>query len=77
MPAKPQPLLPASSDYRTKDDVGFCVGSSQRKAQRLLALSFPWPLPVAPAEEGDALCSNATLIGPHLCGPQEIEQYYK
>lgn len=48
----------------------------QYKAQRLVGLSFPWPLPVDP-DGGDALCSNRSRIDLHLCTPPEIEQYYK
>lgn len=46
------------------------------KAQRLMALSFPWPLPVG-ADPGDALCSNRSRIDARLCTPPEVEQYYK
>ena len=60
----------------TKDRIGFCVGRSQWKLQRLAALSFPWPLPVATGAS-DALCSNSSRIDLHLCDPLEIKQYYK
>lgn len=61
---------------RAHDQVGFCVGSSARRAERLIGLSFPWPLPES-EDPSDALCSNSTRIDAHLCGPQEIEQFYK
>ena len=60
----------------TKDRIGFCVGRSQWKVQRLASLSFPWPLPVT-ADASDALCSNSSRIDLHLCDPLEIKQYYK
>ncbi|KAL4448129.1 hypothetical protein ABPG75_005348 [Micractinium tetrahymenae] len=60
----------------THDKLGFCIGSSQRRAQRLVALSFPWPLPVS-NDTADGICSNHTRIDLHLCGPPEIELYYK
>lgn len=46
------------------------------KAQRLMALSFPWPLPVG-SDPSDALCSNRSRIDARLCTPPEVEQYYK
>ena len=61
---------------KTQDSVGFCIGRSPRRVLDLLALSWPWPLPVD--ETGGAgVCSNRTRIDVHLCGPLEIEQYYK
>lgn len=44
--------------------------------QRLVALSFPWPLPTS-NNTVDAICSNQTRIDLHLCSPPEIELYYK
>ncbi|PSC68046.1 ABC transporter G family member 28-like [Micractinium conductrix] len=60
----------------SRSTIGFCLGNSQYKAQRVLALSWPFPLPVS-NDTSDALCSNTTRIDAHLCGPQEIEDYYK
>lgn len=95
----------------THEHLGFCIGSSQRRAQaratagwsmarclacsscqltnlqgatcasgallqRLVALSFPWPLP-ASNDTADAICSNSTRMDLHLCSPPEIELYYK
>ncbi|KAL4449383.1 hypothetical protein ABPG77_007027 [Micractinium sp. CCAP 211/92] len=60
----------------THEHLGFCIGSSQRRAQRLVALSFPWPLP-ASNDTADAVCSNSTRMDLHLCSPPEIELYYK
>lgn len=60
---------------RWRDDIGFCVGSSQAKVERLAALSFPWPLPVTP--DGDGVCSNRTLVERHLCSPEEIALWYQ
>lgn len=60
----------------SRSTIGFCLGNSQYKAQRVLALSWPFLLPVS-NDTSDALCSNATRIDAHLCGPQEIEDYYK
>lgn len=60
----------------THEKLGFCIGSSQRRAQRLVALSFPWPLPTS-NNTVDAICSNQTRIDLHLCSPPEIELYYK
>ncbi|KAL4853041.1 ABC transporter G family member 28 [Chlorella vulgaris] len=61
---------------RSKDKIGFCLGGSQLKAQRLMGLSFPWPLPVSAPSSG-SLCSNRTRIDLHLCGPEELEHYYQ
>lgn len=60
---------------QTRDKVGFCLGGNQAKVLELMGLSFPWPLPTGPG--GDALCSNRTRIDSLLCGPQELEEYYK
>ncbi|GAB4817511.1 hypothetical protein N2152v2_004557 [Parachlorella kessleri] len=59
----------------TKDKVGFCLGASQRNVLQLIGESFQWPLPTGPAD--DALCSNGTKIDAHLCGPLELDAYYK
>lgn len=91
-PAQPRPWLwgpdasghPLSEWERTLEllwnksegAAGFCVGSSRWRAERLISLSFPWPLPVA-LDSTDAVCSNSSLIDDHLCSPLEIEQYYK
>ena len=61
---------------KTQDSIGFCIGRSPRRALDLLAVSWPWPLPAD--ETGRAgVCSNRSRIDVHLCGPLEIEQYYK
>jgi hypothetical protein len=62
---------------RSEASIGFCFGSDPRKLLRLVGLSFPWPLPVMDAHEGDPICSNRTAISRHLCGPDNIETYYR
>lgn len=61
---------------KSEGAAGFCIGGSRWRAEQLARESFPWPLPVA-ADGNDTVCSNRTRIEQHLCGPQEIEQYYK
>lgn len=51
----------------SRDSIGFCVGSSQWKVQRLAGLSFPWSLPVEAGAAG--VCGNRTSIDAHLCTP--------
>jgi hypothetical protein len=69
-PPPPQVLWAA-----TKDHVGFCLGSRQQAVLRVVGESFQWPLPLGPL--GDAFCNNHTRIDLALCGPLEIQQYYK
>lgn len=54
--------------------VSFCLGSNHQRILHLLQQSFP-PLPVGPLE--DEVCGNATRLAWHLCGKQEIQEYYK
>lgn len=60
---------------RWRGDIGFCVGSSQAKVERLAELSYQWPLPVTTGDDG--VCGNRTLIERHLCSAQEIALWYQ
>lgn len=59
----------------TRARVGFCVGNNPWKVAFLMQQSFPWPLPQGPMD--DSMCQNRTVVEPFLCGPEEIETYYK
>lgn len=58
-----------------KPHVAFCLGEKEAGVLKAVLDSFPNPLPTEPA--GDPVCSNATELGKHLCGPKSLMQYYK
>ncbi|KDD74144.1 hypothetical protein H632_c1535p0, partial [Helicosporidium sp. ATCC 50920] len=58
-----------------RDHVAFCVGDDQGLAEHLLAVSFPWPLPLGPSQ--DPICGRAEFMEPFLCSPAEIMTYAK
>ena len=88
----PQPDLPDAADKKTvldarleevanamfndhKQSVAFCLGNGLPEVLSLLQVSFPSPLPTGPDE--DPICSNATRIEAHLCGPEELALWYR
>lgn len=58
-----------------KPRIAFCLGEGEAGVVRTMLESFPDPLPTEPA--GDPVCSNATRLGEHLCGPKSLMEYYK
>ena len=60
---------------QAKPRVAFCLGEGEAGVIRTMLESFPDPLPTEPA--GDQVCSNATRLGKHLCGPKSLMAYYK
>ena len=60
---------------KAKPRVAFCLGEGEAGVIRTMLESFPDPLPTEPA--GDPVCSNATRLGEHLCGPKSLMEYYK
>lgn len=53
--------------------VGYCFGRSPQGLLDLISDSFQVPQ----QQVGDGVCSNATAIARTLCGPDEIQVYYK
>lgn len=60
---------------KAKPRVAFCLGEGEAGVIRTMLESFPDPLPTEPAD--DPVCSNATRLGEHLCGPKSLMEYYK
>lgn len=60
---------------KAKPHVAFCLGDREPGVIRTMLESFPDPLPTEPAD--DPVCSNATRLGEHLCGPKSLQEYYK
>ena len=60
---------------KAKPQVAFCLGEGEAGVIKTMLESFPNPLPTEPAD--DAVCSNATRLGQHLCGPKSLMEYYK
>lgn len=60
---------------KAKPRVAFCLGDGEAGVIKTMLESFPDPLPTEPA--GDPVCSNATRLGEHLCGPKSLMEYYK
>lgn len=58
-----------------KPHVAFCLGEKEQRVLKTMLESFPDPLPTEPAD--DPVCSNATELGKHLCGPKSLMEYYK
>jgi hypothetical protein len=58
-----------------KPRIAFCLGEKEAGVLKTMLDSFPDPLPTEPAE--DPVCSNATELGKHLCGPKSLMEYYK
>jgi hypothetical protein len=59
-----------------KDRFSYCVGDKLEDTWQLLQQSFPMPLLTDPAD-ASGVCSNATVIYTHMCGPQEVAIYLK
>lgn len=60
---------------KAKPRVAFCLGEGEAGVIRTMLESFPDPLPTEPAD--DPVCSNATRLAEHLCGPKSLMEYYK
>lgn len=60
---------------KAKPRVAFCLGEGRAGVLKTMLESFPDPLPTEPAN--DPVCSNATRLGRHLCGPKSLMEYYK
>lgn len=60
---------------KAKPRVAFCLGEGEAGVIKTMVESFPNPLPTEPAD--DPVCSNATRLGEHLCGPKSLMEYYK
>ena len=60
---------------KAKPRVAFCLGEGEAGVLKTMVESFPNPLPTEPAD--DPICSNATRLGEHLCGPKSLMEYYK
>lgn len=60
---------------KAKPRVAFCLGEAEAGVIKTMLGSFPNPLPTEPAH--DPVCSNATRLGEHLCGPKSLMEYYK
>ena len=86
--AAPDPPIPATGAVRdiwdkvvesawltAKPRIAFCLGEKESGVLKTMLDSFPNPLPTEPAE--DRVCSNATELGKHLCGPKSLMEYYK
>lgn len=58
---------------QVESSVGFCFGKRPEVIIQLIADSFHWP----DLEEGVGVCSDAMAISRYLCGPKEVEVYYK
>jgi hypothetical protein len=59
-----------------REEVSWCLGSTERGAYEVLQRSLPFPLP-RDLPSQDEFCSDELQIGPHLCGAEHIIEYYK
>lgn len=59
-----------------RDEVSWCLGSTESGAYNVIRRSLPAPLPSGfPVD--DEMCSTAGQIGPYLCTAEQISEYYK
>ena len=59
-----------------RDEVSWCLGSTESGAYDVIRRSLPAPLPSGfPVD--DEICSTGERIGPYLCGAEQISEYYK
>ena len=58
-----------------KPRIAFCLGEKETSVVKTVLESFPDPLPTEP--EADPVCSNATRLARHFCGPKSLMEYYK
>jgi hypothetical protein len=81
------PIIPGlpSLDWQTglqslweahKNRFSYCVGDKLEDAWQLMQQSIPMPL-LTDSTDGSGVCSNATAIYTHMCGPQEVAIYLK
>lgn len=54
----------------------FCLGKTYEDAEALMLRSFP-ANPAELSSDSDGLCGNITALLPHLCGPTELDFYFR
>lgn len=59
-----------------RDEVSWCLGSTESGAFNVIRTSLPAPLPSG-FPVNDEICSSGGRIGPYLCGAEQISEYYK